>query len=206
MNNSIYHAFVKKVEATKHQKRYLIRGFIDGVLSSLGVVIGASTAIGSTIGSTSTSTASAIIIAAGIGGGVANGLSNILGASVGEKLFKEIELSEIEKAMLKSGGELHGTAVDEKLNETLMSSAIYDGIATFIGSVIPVLPFIIGALLKITDMISLYVSILISLSLFFILGVYIGKMAREHVIISGLKLVAFGVVTVVITTLIRTLI
>lgn len=205
MNNSIYPPFVKKVEATKHQKRYLIRGFIDGVLSSLGVVIGASTAIGSTIGST-TSTASAIIIAAGIGGGVANGLSNILGASVGEKLFKEIELSEIEKAMLKSGGELHGTAVDEKLNETLMSSAIYDGIATFIGSVIPVLPFIIGALLKITDMISLYVSILISLSLFFILGVYIGKMAREHVIISGLKLVAFGVVTVVITTLIRTLI
>jgi len=195
---------VKKVVASKHQKRYLIRGFIDGVLSSLGVVIGASTAIGATVGSNNTA-ASAIIIAAGIGGGVANGLSNILGASVGEKLVKELELSEIEKAMLKSGGELRGTAVDQKLNEKLWSSAIYDGVATFIGSIIPVLPFIVGSLFLITDMISLYASITISLLLFFILGVYIGRIAKEHIIISGLKLVAFGVVTVIITTLIRTI-
>ena len=196
---------MRKVVASKHHKRYLIRGFIDGVLSSLGVVIGASTAIGATIGSNNATAASAIIIAAGIGGGVANGLSNILGASVGEKLVKEIELGEIEKAMLKRGGELHGTVVDEKLNETLWSSAIYDGIATFIGSIIPVLPFIVGALFLITDMISLYTSIVISLFVFFILGIYIGKIAREQVIISGLKLVAFGVVTVIITTLIRTI-
>jgi len=196
---------VKKVVASKHQKRYLIRGFIDGVLSSLGVVIGASTAIGATVGSNNATAASAIIIAAGIGGGVANGLSNILGASVGEKLVKEIELGEIEKAMLKRGGELHGTAVDDKLNEKLWSSAIYDGIATFIGSSIPVLPFIIGALFLITDMIALYTSIIISLVVFFILGIYIGKIAREQVMISGLKLVAFGVVTVIITTLIRTI-
>lgn len=195
---------MKKIVASKHQKRYLIRGFIDGVLSSLGVVIGASTAIGATVGSNNTA-ASAIIIAAGIGGGVANGLSNILGASVGEKLVKELELSEIEKAMLKSGGELRGTAVDQKLNEKLWSSAIYDGVATFIGSIIPVLPFIIGSLFLITDMISLYASIVISLLLFFILGVYIGRIAKEQVIISGLKLVAFGVVTVIITTLIRTI-
>ena len=193
---------MKKVVASKHQKRYLIRGFIDGVLSSLGVVIGASTAIGATVGSNNTAT-SAIIIAAGIGGGVANGLSNILGASVGEKLVKELELSEIEKAMLKSGGELRGTAVDQKLNEKLWSSAIYDGVTTFIGSIIPVLPFIVGSLFLITDMISLYASITISLLLFFILGVYIGRIAKEHIIISGLKLVAFGVVTVIITTLIR---
>lgn len=196
---------MKKVQTSKHHKRYLIRGFIDGVLSSLGVVIGASTAIGATLGSNNTTAASAIIIAAGIGGGVANGLSNILGASVGEKLVKEIELGEIEKAMLKRGGELHGTVVDQKLNEKLWSSAIYDGVATFIGSIIPVLPFIVGSLFVIKDILSLYASITISLVLFFILGIYIGRIAKEQVIISGLKLVAFGVVTVIITTLIRTI-
>ncbi len=193
---------MKKVSPTKHQKRYIIRGFIDGVLSSLGVVIGASTAIGATIASNN---ATAIIISAGIGGGIANGLSNILGASVGEKLVKEIELSEIEKAMCKKGGELHGTIVDEELNETLRSSAIYDGFSTFIGSIIPVLPFIVGSFYSIKDMTSLYFSIILSLSVFFFLGLYIGKIAREQVIIYGLKLVAFGVVTVIITTLIRTI-
>ncbi|MFO8077516.1 MAG: VIT1/CCC1 transporter family protein [Thermoplasmatota archaeon] len=184
---------------TKHEKRYLIRGFIDGVLASLGVVIGASTAIGTT----TEAAANAIIIAAGIGGGVANGLSNILGASVGEKLVKEIELAEIEKAMLKQGGDLHGTTIDKQLNQKLLSSAFYDGLATFIGSIIPVIPFILGSFLFILDMISLYISIVVSLLLFFILGLYIGKISREHMILSGLKLVAFGIVTVIITTFIR---
>jgi len=184
---------------TKHEKRYLIRGFIDGVLASLGVVIGASTAIGAT----NTTAATSIIIAAGIGGGVANGLSNILGASVGEKLVKEIELGEIEKAMLKKGGDLHGTVIDEQLNQTLLSSALYDGFATFIGSIIPVLPFIFGSFLLIADIISLYSSIVISLALFFVLGIYIGKIARERMILSGLKLVTFGIITVIITTMIR---
>ena len=197
---------MNKVVATKHQKRYIIRGFIDGVLSSLGVVIGASTAIGTLAASNQPTTASAIIIAAGIGGGVANGLSNILGASVGEKLVKEIELSEIERAMLKRGGELRGTIIDEKMNETLWTSAIYDGAATCIGSLIPVFPFIIGSLWLINEIHLLYASIVLSLVLFFFLGVYIGKIAKEQIIISGLKLVAFGIVTVLITTLIRTII
>jgi predicted membrane protein (TIGR00267 family) len=192
-------ASVKFVGTTKHEKRYLTRGFIDGVLASLGVVIGASTAIGTT----SDAAANAIIIAAGVGGGVANGLSNILGASVGEKLVKEIELAEIEKAMLKKGGDLHGTAIDKHLNETLLSSALYDGLATFVGSIIPVIPFIFGSFLFISDMISLYLSIIISLILFFILGLYIGKISRGQMILSGLKLVAFGIVTVIITTFIR---
>ena len=100
---------MKKVVASKHQKRYLIRGFIDGVLSSLGVVIGASTAIGATVGSNNATAASAIIIAAGIGGGIANGLSNILGASVGEKLVKEIELGEIEKAIDRKSTRLNSS-------------------------------------------------------------------------------------------------
>ncbi|MFP4169866.1 MAG: VIT1/CCC1 transporter family protein [Methanomassiliicoccales archaeon] len=190
---------------TKSQKRYLIRGFIDGVLSSLGVVIGASTAIGATIASGDGTAASSIIIAAGIGGGVANALSNLLGASVGEKLVKEIEIDELERAMLRGGGDLRGTLVDKKLNEELRSCALYDGLATFGGSIIPVTPFIIGSALFIPDMVSLYTSIVLSLALFFLLGVYIGRISKENLIISGLKVTAFGVVTVVITTLIRTL-
>jgi len=49
--------------------RYLIRGLIDGSLSTLGIVIGASIAI-----DLSPEAARIIIVAAGIGGGLANGL------------------------------------------------------------------------------------------------------------------------------------
>lgn len=179
-------------------KRYILRGFIDGVLSSLGVVIGASTAIGLATANQAT----AVIIAAGIGGGVANGFSNILGAFVGEKLVKEKKLRNIEKAMLKKGA-LQGTELDKNLEKKVVYSGLYDGVATIVGSLVPVFPFIIGGLLKIQSLILLYISAIISLLLFFILGIYIGKISKENLIISGLKLVAFGIFTLLITLLIR---
>ena len=71
-------------------ERQLVRGFIDGSLSTLGVVIGAS---GAEI---------SIIIAAGIGGGVANGLSNVFGAFTAERIEEEMQIVKIERAMLKN--------------------------------------------------------------------------------------------------------
>jgi len=179
-------------------KRYLLRGFIDGVLSSLGVVIGASTAIGLS----NSIEATTIIIAAGIGGGVANGFSNILGAFVGEKLVKEKRLRKIEQAMLKEEG-LHGTEIDKKLEKKVVLSSLFDGLATIFGSLIPVLPFMIGLILNIKSLILLYSSAFISLVLFFVLGIYIGKISKENIIFSGLKLVAFGLVTLIVTLVIR---
>ncbi len=179
-------------------KRYLLRGFIDGVLSSLGVVIGASAAIGFAAANQAT----AVIIAAGIGGGVANGFSNILGAFVGEKLVKEKKLRDIENAMLKKGI-LQGTELDKNLEKKVVFSGLYDGFATILGSLVPVFPFIIGRLFNIQSLALLYTSAIISLLLFFILGLYIGKISKENLIISGLKLVAFGVFTLIITLLIK---
>lgn len=180
------------------RNRYLLRGFIDGLLSSLGVVIGASTAIG--IGFSND--ASLIIIAAGIGGGFANGFSNILGATVGEKLVKEKSLRKIEKAMIKKDG-LRGTELDKQMNKEVLICGLYDGTASIIGSLVPVFPFIIGFYLKIDNSFLLYISAMISLILFFILGLYVGKISRENLFLSGLKLVAFGFVTLIISFLIK---
>ncbi len=183
---------------TEHQRRYLLRGFIDGVLSSLGVVIGASTAIGFA----AANQVAAVIIAAGIGGGIANGFSNILGAFVGEKLVKEKRLRKIEKAMLKKDA-LQGTEIDKRMQKNVIYSGLYDGLATIVGSLIPVFPFIIGRFFVIKSSTLLYISAAISLILFFILGVYVGKISKENLILSGLKLVAFGVVTLIVTLLIK---
>lgn len=180
--------------------RYLVRGFIDGLLSTLGIVIGASTAI-------STSTvieASHIIIAAGLGGGIANGLSNILGAFMGEKAALHKRFEKVEKAMLKDEA-LRGSKVDEKAQDKIITSGVADGLATLGGSIVPVVPFLLIPLLGIVPMIGLYISITISLGLFFVLGAYIGKISKENIFLSGLKMAAFGGVTAVIVTIIRLL-
>lgn len=96
--------------------RYVVRGLIDGSLSTLGVVIGASG------GETS------IIIAAGIGGGIANGISNILGALTAERAIIEEEREKKEKSLLIGNGNLKGThEYQYKLNKT-MYSGTYDGL------------------------------------------------------------------------------
>ncbi|KXA89392.1 hypothetical protein AKJ62_03235 [candidate division MSBL1 archaeon SCGC-AAA259D14] len=180
--------------------RYLIRGFIDGLLSTLGVVIGASIAI--TSGGTETVQAGyIIIIASGLGGGIANGLSNVLGAFMGEKAAMYERYKKVEKAMLRDDV-LKGTKVDERIQDKILTSGVADGLSTIGGAIIPIIPFLFVPIFTLTPMFGLYLSILVSLVLFFVLGIYIGKVSKENIILSGLKMVAFGGATTVIVGII----
>ncbi|MBA7601962.1 hypothetical protein ES703_09047 [subsurface metagenome] len=145
--------------------RYFIRGLIDGSLSTLGIVIGASIAIGLS------PEAARIIVAAGIGGGIANGLSNIIGAFAAEKTVAE---------------------------KRILLSSVIDGLATIGGSVIPVLPFFILPALP-----ALEWSIAVTLALFFSIGIYIGRVSRENLALSGFKMVLFAAATAGIAALIK---
>jgi len=161
--------------------RYVVRGLIDGSLSTLGVVIGASG------GETS------IIIAAGIGGGIANGISNILGALTAERAIIEEEREKKEKSLLIGNGNLKGThEYQYKLNKT-MYSGTYDGLSTCVGAVIPVIPFFIF-----DQSTALIMAIAFTLLILLGLGIFIGKLSRDNLLISGLKMVLGGVIVAVI--------
>ena len=153
--------------------RYIVRGLIDGSLSALGVVIGAS-------GSADAS----VIIAAGLGGGIANGLSNILGAFTAEKATLERERIQKEKSLLKKNGYLKKSIIYKKAIRETMICGLIDGISTTIGSALPVVPFFLFDIKT-----ALYVAIGITVAILFILGVFIGKISKENVIVSGIKMV-----------------
>jgi predicted membrane protein (TIGR00267 family) len=153
--------------------RYIVRGLIDGSLSALGVVIGAS-------GSADAS----VIIAAGLGGGIANGLSNILGAFTAEKATLERERIQKEKSLLKKNGYLKKSIIYKKAIRETMICGLIDGISTTIGSALPVVPFFLFDIKT-----ALYVAIGITIAILFILGVFIGKISKENVVVSGIKMV-----------------
>ena len=153
--------------------RYIVRGLIDGSLSALGVVIGAS-------GSADAS----VIIAAGLGGGIANGLSNILGAFTAEKASLERERIQKEKSLLKKNGYLKKSIIYKKAIRETMICGLIDGISTTIGSALPVVPFFLFDIKT-----ALYVAIGITVAILFILGVFIGKISKENVVVSGIKMV-----------------
>ena len=162
--------------------RYIVRGLIDGSLSALGVVIGAS-------GSADAS----VIIAAGLGGGIANGLSNILGAFTAEKASLERERIQKEKSLLKKNGYLKKSIIYKKAIRETMICGLIDGISTTIGSALPVVPFFLFDIKT-----ALYVAIGITIAILFILGVFIGKISKENVVVSGIKMVIGALVVAVL--------
>ncbi|UXM84683.1 TIGR00267 family protein [Methanococcus aeolicus] len=162
--------------------RYIIRGIIDGSLSSLGVVIGAS---GGDI---------SIIIAAGVGGGVANGISNILGALTAERAILEGERASQEKVLLQNEGSLKKSSFYQMAIDKTAVSGMQDGLATALGSIIPVMPF-----LFLEKNMAIMVSIAITLAILFALGVFIGKISKENLKIYGLKMVIGGVMVAIIS-------
>ena len=164
------------------ETRYIVRGLIDGSLSALGVVIGAS-------GSADAS----VIIAAGLGGGIANGLSNILGAFTAEKASLERERIQKEKSLLKKNGYLKKSIIYKKAIRETMICGLIDGISTTIGSALPVVPFFLFDIKT-----ALYVAIGITIAILFILGVFIGKISKENVVVSGIKMVIGALVVAVL--------
>ena len=166
--------------------RYVIRGIIDGSLSSLGVIIGAS---GGDV---------SLIITAGIGGGVANGISNILGALTAERAIVESVRMSQERVLLREEGYLKSSqAYRDALNRTTISG-IWDGLSTTFGSIIPITPFFIFP-----KDVALFLAVAITTIILFALGVFIGKMSKENLIFSGVKMAVVGLLVALISFVIE---
>ena len=166
--------------------RYIIRGVIDGSLSSLGVIIGAS---GGDV---------SLIITAGVGGGVANGISNILGALTAERAIVESVRMSQERVLLREEGYLKSSqAYKEALNRTTISG-IWDGLSTTFGSIIPITPFFFFP-----KEVALFLAVVITTVILFTLGVFIGKISKENLILSGFKMAAVGLLVALISFVIE---
>mgnify|MGYP006278021103 CR=1 FL=1 len=156
--------------------RLIIRGLVDGALSSLGVVIGASL-----------SNSTAVVLSAGLSGAVANGLSNIMAAFTAEKTSGYIALNNLEKKMLTS---LKGTEREKRIEKEVLRGGAYDGIASIIGGALPVIPFTFMPPSQ-----AVYGSIALVALVAAFLGVYTSMHSKENMLASVVKMLVFTFVT-----------
>jgi predicted membrane protein (TIGR00267 family) len=162
-------------------RRYFIIGAFDGALTILGVILGAAST-----GHLNRE----IVMSAGIGGSIALAVSSIVGAYEAERVESRVVQMNIEKAMLS---EISGTEFDEALRASAIISAIIHGIAPLLAALVPIVPFVFFDVRT-----AALVSITITLSFLFIMGFYFGKLARERMILSGLRFVLVGILTALI--------
>lgn len=160
-------------------RRYFVIGAFDGALTVLGIIIGAS-AFGDV------EAHKALIISASLGASVALAVSSAVGAYEAERVEKKLDIRTIERALLARLSEEHR----EAFRFAAILSALVHGIAPLIAALLPVIPF--GFLDAQTATIA---AIGITLVILFALGVYLGNLVRERVLVTGLRFVAAGIGT-----------
>jgi predicted membrane protein (TIGR00267 family) len=174
--------------------RYVALGTLDGILAVMGVTLAASgvaSAGGAPI-------PNYVIGLTGLSGGIALALSNAFGSFIGERAEEARNLRELEQKMVIGEGALDDTVIHKQAKKRVYMSMFVHGFSSFIGSFVPVLPFILIA--------SRTSAILTTISLCFIalviLGVYLGKVSRESLLKTSVEIVLIGVLIGVVSYLI----
>lgn len=172
---------MKLQEYYLRQGRYVILGSIDGLLAVLGIVMSLA-AVGA---------AQRVILAAGLGGAVALALTNGIGSYLAESAVEFGRLARLEDAMLRS---LTDTERERIVMRNIFLDSITHGGFSFLGSVVPLLPF-----LGVTTGNSMWESLLYSVSYLVVLGAFAGRISRRSLIASVVKMVAMGLLIALVT-------
>jgi len=141
---------------------------------AFGIIEGIIMIFGITLGISALDASKILILVAGLTAGIADAFANSAGFFVSEEVEAEHKIGSHSK-------------------KEILFSTLLCGLATFIAAIFPALPYLflsIGA--------GRLVSIVVSLSLLFMFGVYHAKISGENPIREGLKFAIIGAVAGVI--------
>ncbi|WP_202320679.1 VIT1/CCC1 transporter family protein [Archaeoglobus neptunius] len=176
--------YSEMTDITSVSRRYFVIGFFDGVLTVLGLIIGAHM-----VGEIS----SRLIISAGVAAALALGISSSWGAFEAERIEQKIIKDEKDKALLVNSREC---TIDRAHRFAAYVSSLVHGIAPIIAAMIPIAPYVFLPLDE-----AFVASVCLGFFSLFVVGAVMGKIARFNVILSGLRMLLAGVLTAVIVTL-----
>ncbi|MBE8540340.1 VIT1/CCC1 transporter family protein [Geoglobus acetivorans] len=166
-------------------RRYFVIGFFDGVLTIMGLVLGAHL---------SGEANATVIFSAGIATSLALGISSGWGAYEAERVEQTLSALEKRRALLKMDGEQ--CLIDDAHDFAMKVSSFVHAIAPIPAGVLPLVPY-----LFLEENMAFLVSLLTGFTLLFIVGVSMGRVSRSNLIKSGARMVLAGVATLLIVTL-----
>ncbi|MBS7619359.1 hypothetical protein KEJ21_01760 [Candidatus Bathyarchaeota archaeon] len=182
------------VDITKSKsllRRYFVMNAFDGTMTSLGIIIGAYI---------SHISHPEVIVSVKIVGGIAMAISGFTGTYMTESAERANTLNELEDSMLTDlFDSIHGDA------SRYMSffAALIDGSAPFLASLPSLLPFILSIFGFIPVYFAYFASVMIDLTILFLLGVFLGRISKRNAVYSGLKMIIAGIIVAGLALLIH---
>jgi predicted membrane protein (TIGR00267 family) len=170
-------------------RRYFALNAFDGALTTLGILAGGYIG-GVRDGRT--------LLLVGITTSLAMMVSGFYGSYLVEKAERGREMRELEESTLSS---LRGTDIARASRYAVFVIAAADGGSPAVAALAAFLPFFFTGFIGIDAAYAL--GALICLAECFLLGVFLGRVSRERLLLSGLKLVLAGVVLLVLSLLLE---
>ena len=184
--------YLKITKASGIARRYFVMNGFDGAMTVFGIVLG------SWIAGVSKPE---IIVLAGLGACLAMGFSGFFGAYMAEKAERERRLKEMEEATNNNVNPIQYEAA----RFVTVYVALIDGLSPALTAIISIMPFIFVSLRWMTIFNAYMASLALSLATLFLLGIYLGKVARENGWLYGVAMLTVGAFTALIIFLIQLL-
>ena len=184
--------YLRITKASGIARRYFVMNGFDGAMTVFGIVLG------SWIAGVSKSQ---IIVLAGLGACLAMGLSGFFGALMAEKAERERHLKEMEEATNDKVDPIHYEAA----RFVAFYVAFIDGLSPALTAIISLMPFILVSVGLMPIWNAYVISLTLSLATLFLLGIYLGKVAKENGWFYGVAMLTVGAFTALIVFLIQLL-
>jgi predicted membrane protein (TIGR00267 family) len=173
-------------EAWQIARRAFANNSFDGILTMIGVVMG------SFVVGVQDST---VVLVTGMSTALAIGISGGWGAYLTESAERRHEIGELEQLTLT---ELGDTKIGKASRMAVILVAAVDGLSPFLSAFLVVIPFFFAPLLP-SVAYAFYASIGMALLALFGLGLYLGNLSKENLILSGIRTCIAGVVCIGLT-------
>jgi predicted membrane protein (TIGR00267 family) len=171
-------------------RRYFIMNGFDGAMTIFGIVLGSWIA---------GVTKSEVILLAGFGACLAMGVSGFFGAFMAEKAERERHLKDMEEATKNRVDPIHYEAA----RFVVIYVALIDGLSPALTATISLTPFMLASLKIISISNAYFASLALSMATLFLLGFYLGKIAKESGWLYGVVMIVVGALTALTIFLIQ---
>lgn len=182
--------YLHVTKASSIARRYFVLNGFDGAMTVFGIVLGSWVA-----GDVGAGT----IVLAGLGASLAMGFSGFFGAFIAEKAEREGHLKEMEKATNDNVDVIHYEAA----RFVAFYVALIDGFSPALTAVISLMPFMIASAGLMSTTSAYISSLVLSLVTIFLLGIYLGRVAKENGWFYGIAMLTAGAFTALIVLVIQ---
>jgi len=171
-------------------RRYFAMNAFDGVLTIIGVLMGSMTAH---------VTDANVVVTTGLSTSIAMGISGLWGSYLTESAERKHDLDELGKSTLTS---LKKSRIGRASRFAAVVVSIVDGVSPFLASLLVLVPFFFSRHFPNIQMV-FYVSLGWALLTLFALGIFLGSISKDNLIISGIKTLIAGVASIIIGSLLN---